>query len=359
MMRKHNMNKRKVTFNEKVEEKKFKRDEPKPSRFKGGHSLDSDDEDESKGTLAEQVGDVLHEDDIEGQEEETIRNDEGIAVTPFNLKDEMEEGHFDAQGNYVAHENEEDIKDEWLDSVDWNKVKDITSKVTDEEMDKDLPMLNTSDVKSEMIKYMKPGENVLKAIRRLGGNKKAVSSADRWKKKKQQAEPEVVDEATKLNKENLLKLTGHADELLQNGDFQIYEKTFEKLQYEIKNCEPNQFDDIEEKKEHENEAGSDDDELEAAFRKAKSTVENDDNKDNNKDNIKKEDKKSVPIVEEEVMWMYKMSEKEAAKLLGPFKNSQMLKWQEENYFATGVYCRKTDSEGCFYNSRRIDFDLYS
>ena len=34
----------------------------------------------------------MDEDDIEGQEDETIRFDGDIALTPFNLKDELEEG---------------------------------------------------------------------------------------------------------------------------------------------------------------------------------------------------------------------------------------------------------------------------
>lgn len=77
------------------------------------HSLDSDEEDvdlnadqiagvenvnikiqQQKKAAEDEVADenVLHEDDIEGQEDETIREDEGITVTPFNLKDELEEG---------------------------------------------------------------------------------------------------------------------------------------------------------------------------------------------------------------------------------------------------------------------------
>lgn len=46
----------------------------------------------TEGALGENDENVLHEDDIEGQEDETIREDEGITVTPFNLKEEMEEG---------------------------------------------------------------------------------------------------------------------------------------------------------------------------------------------------------------------------------------------------------------------------
>lgn len=35
---------------------------------------------------------------ISGQEDETIKSYGDIKITPFNLKEEMEEGHFDAEG---------------------------------------------------------------------------------------------------------------------------------------------------------------------------------------------------------------------------------------------------------------------
>lgn len=53
-----------------------------------------------------------------GQENATIDCDEGVPITPFNLKEEMEEGHFDSEGNYFI-KKEKDIRDNWLDNIDW------------------------------------------------------------------------------------------------------------------------------------------------------------------------------------------------------------------------------------------------
>lgn len=36
-----------------------------------------------------------------GQEDPTIDSYEGIKVTPFNMKEELEEGHFDKDGMYI------------------------------------------------------------------------------------------------------------------------------------------------------------------------------------------------------------------------------------------------------------------
>lgn len=35
-------------------------------------------------------------------------------------------------------------------------------------------------------------------------------------------------------------------------------------------------------------------------------------------------------------------------------------WVDEGYFSTGVYCKRIDQEGAqYYNSKRIDFELYT
>lgn len=53
-----------------------------------------------------------------GQEGATIDCDEGVPITPFNLEEEMQEGHFDSEGNYFI-KKEQQIRDNWLDNIDW------------------------------------------------------------------------------------------------------------------------------------------------------------------------------------------------------------------------------------------------
>lgn len=88
---------------------------------------------------------------------------------------------------------------------------------------------------------------------------------------------------------------------------------------------------------------------------------------------------------EDVMWEYKWENTGDAELYGPFTSTQMQvnpflplfcprtpsvlhqlcllfpqTWVNEGYFPDGVYCRKLDPPGGqFYNSKRIDFDLYT
>lgn len=211
--------------------------------------------------------------------------------------------------------------------------------------------INLHQRKHSISQYLFSGENVFKALRRLGGVKKPVSTADRWKKKKANIQEAPLTDEQKKKKEQLLKLTELADSLLTNGEFQIYEKTYEKLNFEIKEKE-SQFEDAP----MDEEGDDEDDALEAAF------------KGTTTDDVKEQREVKTPVVSSgnavdassEVHWYYKVKDDEACELQGPFSSSQMLKWQEEGKFEQGVFCRKADNDGGqFYNSKRVDFELYT
>lgn len=48
-----------------------------------------------------------------------------MRITPFNLQEEMEEGHFDADGNYFLNQDAQ-IRDSWLDNIDWVWPRDYS-----------------------------------------------------------------------------------------------------------------------------------------------------------------------------------------------------------------------------------------
>ena len=56
-----------------------------------------------------------------GQEEGTAGFDGEVQITPFNMKEELDEGHFDTEGNY-HWKKEDNIRDNWLENIDWVKV---------------------------------------------------------------------------------------------------------------------------------------------------------------------------------------------------------------------------------------------
>lgn len=65
---------------------------------------------------------------MEGQEEATMEYEGEIKLMPFNMKDDLEEGHFDADGTFIYDKKEAMIRDAWLDNIEWDKVKDVAGK---------------------------------------------------------------------------------------------------------------------------------------------------------------------------------------------------------------------------------------
>ena len=337
------MSKRKVAFSDEKEEKLFEKDKSEYARtFKAKHSLDSDEEDEGAEREKNHY-DVLEADDIEGQEDATIDLDGEIKITPFNLKEEMEDGYFDSEGNYFEKKSEV-IRDEWLDSVDWVKIKKLGDNQASEEMDEEgehVGNLDKKEILCQMLEIVKPGETVLKSLRRLGGGRdgtKTSTASARWKAKRRKNElKDGGNEVSAEDKQKLLKLTGLADELLQDGDFSIYQDTYEKLSHKFK-LETEKCEEVDE-----------DIALEAAFKETRGEYSEETS-----------DAKQSPTADDQVYWEYKWENTSKAEVYGPFSSTDMLIWQEQDYFKDGVWVRKvSEGDTPFYNSKRIDFELYT
>jgi len=309
------------------------------------HSIDSDDEEDDR--QAEAKFEKMKDDDIEGQEDETVDADGEIKITPFNLKEEQEEGSFSKDGNFVWNKKDE-IKDAWLDDVDWMKVREKSKAELEKEENDDDAEDDAQEAYNEvtnykqMVELMRPGESVAKSLRRLGGNKGFVSQSQRWKKKKAGA---VEDPKEKENKEKMLKLTGLADAILsRSGNMEIYEETYEGIVHKIKTAE--------EKKVGTKVSipdGVDEDDALDMFA--------DSLDDKSGDTPKMDDVKKAPVVLDEVMWEFKWKE-EDSELHGPHSSQTMLDWQEADYFSEGVKVRKVGGTD-FLDSKRIDFELYT
>nr|XP_046187687.1 CD2 antigen cytoplasmic tail-binding protein 2 [Oncorhynchus gorbuscha]XP_046187688.1 CD2 antigen cytoplasmic tail-binding protein 2 [Oncorhynchus gorbuscha] len=380
------MSKRKVTFgdgdggellDEDVPKKKLCEDVVGPgSRFKGKHSLDSDEEDEEEDGDKSSKYNILASDDVEGQEGATINCDEGVPITPFNLDEEMQEGHFDSEGNYYIKKDEE-IRDNWLDNIDWVKIREQPTKRkkkglaakrrrrvgdedeaeeekqreekqadSDEEEDMEeenepvedpLASYSQHQLTEAVLELLLPGETVAAGLRRLGG-------LGGRKKGKQRGENGKAEE-TNRDTEKLDRLTALADRLVGSGVFEIYQQTYEKLAYTLKGKSQQQTVGRSLNGEEE------EDELDMFADKI-----------DEKHSVKAPDKddQDDETVSDEVMWEYKWDTEENSELYGPFSSQQMQGWVDEGYFKDGVYCRRIEQGSAqFYNSKRLDFDLYT
>lgn len=214
------------------------------------------------------------------EEAKTKEFDDEIKLTPFNMKDEMDEGDFDKDGYYHWKKDKDEIKDAWLDNIDWANInsfkksdrlttekkqsekKNEEGEDDDEEEDDDEKEEDddeneeedeTKGDQTEMFKqiqaYMKPGENILKTIKRLGESSKSstdggskstagLSASERWLKKKKtdsaaQDRGQQDPERAKADKEALEKLTGICNHFISRGFYDIYQETYDSIQSKI------------------------------------------------------------------------------------------------------------------------------
>lgn len=181
-------------------------------KLKNKHTLDSDEE------LSE---DETHLDsDIEGEEDGASRMEGGTRMTAFNLREEQDDGHFDKDGNFIW-KKEKEIRDNWVDSVDWENINNnYGGKKQAESSDDEVTTFDESENYKHILKYLTPGETVRKAISRLGGGTK-LSSIERLRLKKMGKLPskEDVTRLTELANKNLTEL----------GNMDIYDETYEDI----------------------------------------------------------------------------------------------------------------------------------
>ncbi|KAL6265000.1 hypothetical protein P5V15_005092 [Pogonomyrmex californicus] len=318
------------------------------------NSLDSDEDDDE---VNEDTYNIMNEDELEGTEDGPSAPEANVGFTAFNMKEELEEGHFDKDGHYLW-KKEKQIKDNWLDNIDWVQVKPgSTANVqkstksnknyglgdSDSDDEEDI-MFDPIPLYKQILEYLKPGETVSKTLCRLGKGKKKLTTAERWKKKK---ESKTCEEEEDPNSVSIIKLTELANELLtRTGNMDIYQESYELIKKKIeqgdKHAHPS-------KQEAELDMYADDfDEKE----KAKL-----DDIDSGKVAETSEAEKSTPL-EEDVTWDLKWSQDENAEIHGPHTSQQMHAWAKEGYFKKGAWVRRTGQQNQFYNAARVDFELY-
>ncbi|ONK74039.1 uncharacterized protein A4U43_C03F2160 [Asparagus officinalis] len=155
-------------------------------------------------------------------DENTKFEDDGIEIEPFNLKQEREEGYFDASGNYVEYVGQNQIKDAWLDNVvvDSTYAEKIPKTTIQNEEYQDLSSEDIGKIKRSIANVLQPGETIIQALKRLKG----TSSDKRGK----------MSEGTKLMFD---QLTEDAMKLMENGEYNVYHEEREIFEQEAEGYE--------------------------------------------------------------------------------------------------------------------------
>lgn len=126
---------------------------------------------------------------------------------------------------------------------------------SDSEEDEDL-LFDPTPLYKQILEYLEMGETVSKALCRLGKGKKRMTTAERWKKKKELAakqesaktdgNSEKEGDSKKMdapkvpldsdeNSEKIVKLTELANELLtRTGNMDIYQESYDSIKKKVK-----------------------------------------------------------------------------------------------------------------------------
>ncbi|GIL85988.1 hypothetical protein Vretimale_9026 [Volvox reticuliferus] len=214
------------------------------------------------------VGDTDVVTNTERYEKDTldVEEEDGITFEPFNLKQEREEGYFDEAGNYVLRkqngEDGEDEKDAWLNSDEAKVVsEEVRRKIESqraraEEAARRGPLTERqiAQRKADMAVMMRPGETITRALKRLGGSggsggaaaagltHRAMGKRERARLQAQQQQQQqqqsagdagghhaAKDAGAGAAREQFVRMTELADELLEEGELEIYDETREEL----------------------------------------------------------------------------------------------------------------------------------
>ncbi|KAL2045808.1 hypothetical protein ABVK25_012047 [Lepraria finkii] len=296
-----------------------------------GKGKEKDEEVESSSES--DIGEEERAEIVEGMDEELGaggKKSHAPKLDAFNMKNEQEEGRFDAQGNFVRKAADPDaVHDSWLEGVskkDMKKAKEAADKRDEERRQKRIEddSVLTSDILKVLIPYLERGETVLEALARLGRGKKKEKPKwqNRGRRKAEGAmdvdqEKAAEDPAETKRRETIEAIetiTGAADQLLTRGQAEIYDAERETLmrQYSRETGE----DWVDASKDEEDEGRTD------GFREAK-------------------------------QWEYRWEDgRDGGQANGPYDGAMMVSWNNAGYFGEGVEFRKVGEEGW---SRSVDF----
>ncbi|UKZ54745.1 hypothetical protein TrVGV298_008557 [Trichoderma virens] len=304
--------------------------EEKKSKSRGAIRLDeresSDDEDDLELAIQE-----------EGVDEEVgagglKRN--APKVEAFNLREEMEEGRFDQDGNYVRKANDPDaMHDSWLEGFSKKEMKKAAAahekreaEARERRIQEDEVLV--SELLATLIRRLEKTETPLEALARLGKDKTKTKKIPKWKLKKMNkgAEAMETDQEAAVDpkqaevKQAIDAITDAADKLLSRGREEIYDQERELLV-----------------REYRRETGEDwvDTKVEEAPSSATADAE------------------SVPA--SDTMWEFRWTDgRDDAAKQGPFDGPTMKAWQDAGYFGQGVEFRAVGGAGGEVGTWNVD-----
>lgn len=274
----------------------------------GSSDAEDEDEDEDDEREAEDA-DAWKEDVVDEEVGAGGRKKHAPKVEAFNLKEELEEGRFDENKNYVRNAVDPDaVHDKWLDGVNKRQIRRAAEaherrEAEAEELRRAEDGILTADLLGTLIRNLERGETPLEALARLGRKQGGGKKLPKWKLKKMGAMDTDDPEQARVSSA-IADVTDAADKLFSRDHAEIYDRERELLLREYKK-----------------ETGEDWVEPRA--------------EDTNGD---------APTANK--MWEFRWTDgRDAAAKQGPFDGPTMKAWQDAGYFGEGVEFRPAGEEG--------------
>ncbi|KAG7661619.1 uncharacterized protein J8A68_004888 [[Candida] subhashii] len=254
----------------------------------------------------------------EFQPGQTSKAKKGPKIEAFNVEEETEEGHFDAEGNYIRDRKDQPITgdDLWLNDFKKSDIKkaelaqrEREQRETEKLLSKNTNMVPTEALLTQLIELLEPAETPMEALARLNP-----------KRSRKKAKSDITTQ-----KQVISQITNQCSVLMNDKYIvDVYDLTREELMRKYKQ-----------------ETGTE-------YSKSKKRPR-EDSEDNEDDNTKGDIINSEEYGDK--IWEFKWHGDD--NINGPYSEYEMKHWKE-TYFEDRVDVRKV-GETEFQNVREIDF----
>lgn len=169
---------------EKEEKEKEEQGGKKKEEFLRLGDIEGQEFENKSGSESEESSDEEEPED-EDDAERRKKAGMGFELSKFNMREEMEEGKFSADGTYVRSIDPHGVHDKWMDGVDEKEMKiarrrkrhqDRLQKEKQRAEEKELEESGGKGaLEFRLVGMLKKGETVMEALQRLGAQKKKSS----------------------------------------------------------------------------------------------------------------------------------------------------------------------------------------
>lgn len=286
-------------------------------------------------------------------------------LSAFNMREELDEGRFDTEGNFVRKAADPDaVHDTWLEGIskkDQRRAREAEEKRAEEQRQRTLAddQVLTSDALGTLITRLDRGETVLEALARLGKGMEKKKPKWQMKKKGQKRDRNKSDgdddngdgnmdvdngseqvtpeqKQQQHQREQVDAVTGAADLLLTRGQVNIYEDTREALTRQFRR-----------------ETG--DEWVEPARAPTTSLLPPSASSNPTIETSKTPSNGNASGSPGKAQWEYRwVDARDGGEVHGPYDGATMVAWRDAGFFQDGVEFRRIDSAERGW-SRSVDF----